>query len=132
LCLRMSVGETHSELFVDFSGESLQRRGYRLDGGLAPLRETLAAAMLIAAGWPDGDAPVLLDPFCGSGTLLVEAAGMLLQHAPGLLRDEYGLLHWPGTDLALWRQLREEARAARREPPPGLSLKGFDADASVL
>jgi len=132
LCLRMSVGETCSELFVDFSGESLQRRGYRLDGGLAPLRETLAAAMLIAAGWPDDTAPVLLDPFCGSGTLLVEAAGMLLQHAPGLLRDEYGLLHWPGTDLSLWRQLREDATAARRAPPPGLSRKGFDADASVL
>lgn len=161
LCLRLQVGEQASELFVDLSGEALSRRGYRLDGGLAPLRETLAAAMLQAAGWQAAatapqatksvsqavetasqtagavsqvaeTAPVLIDPFCGSGTLLVEAAMMALNQAPGLLREEYALLHWPGTDLPAWQTLREEAREARRAAPQGLSLKGFDADASVL
>ena len=140
LCLRMQVGATVSELFVDFSGDSLQRRGYRLAGGLAPLRETLAAGMLVAAGWMQPEAGEesgvprvrLVDPFCGSGTLLIEAACMALHIAPGLARSEFGLLHWPGTDQALWQRLREEARAARRESPAGLALKGFDADAKVL
>ncbi|MBA3979413.1 MAG: bifunctional 23S rRNA (guanine(2069)-N(7))-methyltransferase RlmK/23S rRNA (guanine(2445)-N(2))-methyltransferase RlmL [Alcanivorax sp.] len=142
LCLRMQVGEAVSELFVDFSGESLQRRGYRLAGGQAPLRETLAAAMLVAAGWlqpeprgeDDAAAPrsKLVDPFCGSGTLLIEAALMATGRAPGLLRSEFGLLYWPQIDRAVWQRLREAAHAEIREAPAGVSLKGFDADPAVL
>ena len=141
LCLRMQVGEAASTLYVDFSGASVQKRGYRLAGGLAPLRETLAAGMLLAAEWPwalAGQAPGvdarrrLVDPFCGSGTLLIEAALAATGRAPGLLRSEYGLLHWPGTDLARWQALREDAHLAISPAPAGLSLKGFDADPGVL
>ena len=142
LCLRMQVGEAVSELFVDFSGESLQRRGYRLAGGQAPLRETLAAAMLVAAGWlqpeprgeDDAAAPrsKLVDPFCGSGTLLIEAALMATRKAPGLLRSEFGLLYWPQIDRGAWQRLREAAHAEISALPADMSLKGFDADTAVL
>src|SRR5699024_4430613 len=97
LCLRAVLNKDGAALYVDLSGDTLQRRGYRLAGGAAPLRETLAAAMLWALDWPTtyGQQPVLVDPFCGSGTLLIEAAGMALEHAPGLLREHHGFQAWP-------------------------------------
>ncbi|MEY1661760.1 bifunctional 23S rRNA (guanine(2069)-N(7))-methyltransferase RlmK/23S rRNA (guanine(2445)-N(2))-methyltransferase RlmL [Isoalcanivorax beigongshangi] len=136
LCLHLALGAERSEIRVDLSGEPLQRRGYRLDGGAAPLRETLAAAVLEAAEWParvQAEEPArLVDPFCGSGTLLLEAAALALNIAPGLGRTEFGLLHWAPVPQAEWQTLRQQAQDARRSAPAGLSLKGFDADASAL
>ncbi|MFN3714198.1 MAG: bifunctional 23S rRNA (guanine(2069)-N(7))-methyltransferase RlmK/23S rRNA (guanine(2445)-N(2))-methyltransferase RlmL [Alcanivoracaceae bacterium] len=135
LCLRLLVGEQRSRLFVDLCGEPLSRRGYRLQAGAAPLRETLAAAMLLAAEWrPDeasGTWPALVDPFCGSGTLLIEAAMLACCRAPGLQRDEFAFRHWSGFREDVWQQLRQQAEAAVVSPAP-LSLKGFDADDAVL
>lgn len=100
---------------LDLSGESLHKRGYRLEGGQAPLKENLAAAILLRAGWPEiaqaGGA--LLDPMCGSGTLLVEAAWMAMDIAPGLLREYFGFLGWKRHDAAVWARLLDEARARR-------------------
>ncbi len=124
-----------AEISLDLSGDGLHRRGYRLDGGEAPLKENLAAAILLRAGWPGIAARGgwLVDPLCGSGTLLIEGALMAAEIAPGLLRDYWGFLRWRGFDPGLWQALVREAEARRGEGllrlPP---LYGFDADARAL
>lgn len=100
-------------LGIDLSGDSLHRRGYRRDTGHAPLKENLAAALLIRAGWPAmarDDAP-LVDPMCGSGTLLIEAGLMAADIAPNLNRQRFGLHGWAGHDDACWVELKREAEA---------------------
>jgi putative N6-adenine-specific DNA methylase len=93
---------------ADASGALLHRRGWRLATAKAPLRETLAAALLAASGWP-GDAP-LLDPLAGAGTIPIEAALMARRMAPGLSRD-FACEYWPGVDRSLAVRVREAARA---------------------
>jgi 23S rRNA (guanine2445-N2)-methyltransferase / 23S rRNA (guanine2069-N7)-methyltransferase len=116
---------------IDLSGESQHRRGYRVAGGAAPLKENLAAAILLLAEWPSRAraGAALVDPMCGSGTLLIEAALMAGDVAPGLRRAHAGCVGWRGHDRALWARLRAdaEARAARgvRRLPP---IRGYDAD----
>jgi len=92
---------------VDSSGALLHRRGYRLETAKAPLRETLAAAMLRASGW-DGRTP-LLDPMCGSGTIPIEAALLARRMPPGLNR-RFAFERWPELESAVWRELVERAR----------------------
>ncbi len=96
---------------IDTSGALLHRRGYRLASAKAPLRETLAAGMLAACEW-DASAP-LLDPFCGSGTIAIEAALLAAGLAPGRLR-RFAFMNWPGYDPALWQALLEQAEAAHQ------------------
>ncbi len=105
---------------LDFSGESLHRRGYRSEGGRAPLKENVAAAVLLRAGWPQiaEAGGTLLDPMCGSGTFLTEGALIAADAAPAIDREYFGFLKWHGHDAALWARLRAEAlarRAARGE-----------------
>lgn len=114
---------------LDSSGASLDRRGYRTDAGEAPLRETLAAALVEITGW-DGTVP-LLDPMCGSGTILVEAALKALNRAPGLIRERFGFQHWPGFDSSLWRRLVTEARQGERTSLPA-PLLGSDQQTDLL
>lgn len=131
--LRLELAEGRARLLLDLVGDPLHRRGYRLQAGQAPVRETLAAALLYAADWPGGDrAPVLLDPFCGSGTVLIEAAEMALGRAPGLRRADFAFMHWRLCPADLWPGLLQEARAGEVPAPPELSLKGFDADPRAL
>jgi len=101
-------------LYVDTSGEPLFKRGWREDKGEAPLKETLAAAMIAASGW-DAEAP-LYDPCCGSGTVLIEAAQVACRIAPGLTR-RFGFEKLLPFEAAPWRALKEEASAARRASP---------------
>ncbi len=119
---------------LDMSGESMHRRGYRLLIGDAPLKETLAAAILQQAGWPDAKFDALVDPMCGSGTFLTEAALMYGDVAPGLLREHYGFLAWQGHDPELWEQCWQEAcqrqEAGERKSWP--LMMGYDADTSAL
>ncbi|QTF93974.1 bifunctional 23S rRNA (guanine(2069)-N(7))-methyltransferase RlmK/23S rRNA (guanine(2445)-N(2))-methyltransferase RlmL [Halomonas sp. BM-2019] len=98
---------------VDLSGESLHRRGYRRDVGHAPLKENLAAALLVRAGWPAmaREGAPLVDPLCGAGTLLIEAAMMAADMAPNLSRERFGFHGWAGHDAAIWRELKREAEA---------------------
>ncbi|MDR5867629.1 bifunctional 23S rRNA (guanine(2069)-N(7))-methyltransferase RlmK/23S rRNA (guanine(2445)-N(2))-methyltransferase RlmL [Halomonas koreensis] len=100
-------------LGVDLSGDSLHRRGYRRDVGHAPLKENLAAALLVRAGWPAlaREGAPLVDPLCGSGTLLIEAAMMAADMAPNLHRERFGFHGWAGHAPAVWRELRREAEA---------------------
>lgn len=101
---------------LDLSGDSLHRRGYREATVAAPLKETLAAALLLKAGWPTiaAAAGPLLDPLCGSGTLAIEAAWIAGDQAPGLLRAHWGFSGWLGHIPALWSRLLAEA-VERRE-----------------
>jgi 23S rRNA G2445 N2-methylase RlmL len=116
-------------LLVDTSGETLHKRGWRRFQGRAPLAETLAAAIVMLSEW-DQRAP-LLDPFCGSGTILIEAALMARNVAPGSFRERFGFERWREHDAPTWRRLRAEARASQRETPK-LVLAGFDRDAKTL
>lgn len=116
-------------LLVDTSGESLHKRGWRRFQGRAPLAETLAAALVLDSGW-DRRAP-LVDPFCGSGTLLVEAAWLALGIAPGSRRKQFAFERWKEWDPALGRKLRAEAAAAPKRGGK-LILRGVESDAATL
>jgi 23S rRNA (guanine2445-N2)-methyltransferase / 23S rRNA (guanine2069-N7)-methyltransferase len=117
---------------IDLSGEGLHRRGYRTQAGEAPLRENLAAGILLRAGWPEKaqSAAEFLDPMCGSGTLVIEAGMVAANIAPGSRRDYFGFFGWPGHDHQGWDDLKRQALALERQPT--LLLRGVDADASVL
>ncbi len=125
--IHLRIEESHVEASVDPVGDSLWKRGYRSRGGAAPLRENLAAASLLAMGWQK-NLP-LVDPFCGSGTLLIEAAGMATGRLPGAGRS-FALEHWPCHVPKLWRKLQGEAKAHARLTPA--ALMGADADQAVL
>lgn len=116
---------------IDLAGGSLHQRGYRLAARVAPLKENLAAALLLKAGWPGIAAAggAFLDPLCGAGTLVIEAALAAADAAPGLSRPHWGFTGWRGGDPGLWRGLLDEAlerRAAGMTRAPRCT--GFDAD----
>ena len=127
LHLRLWLHQDRATLLLDTSGESLDHRGYRLDHGAAPVREHLAAACVLAAGW-DGGGPVV-DPMCGSGTLLAEAGAIALGLASGRVRSAWAFESLPGFDRAAWDRVR-------REPIPGESaevrLYGVDRDPDAV
>lgn len=112
---------------ADASGELLHLRGYRHAAGKAPVRETIAAAMLIASDWDGQEA--LLDPFCGSGTIPIEAAMIARRIAPGLGRS-FAFEHWPSFDSRLWTTLKADARAQIVSRAP--SIQGSDRDAGAI
>ncbi len=118
LPLSLFVGPEHATLYADTSGEALFKRGWREDTGEAPLKETLAAAMLAAAGWQGRfeDGP-LFDPCCGAGTVAIEAAQMACGIAPGALRHFAFERMLPfGQHLAAWRDLKQAAQARVHAP----------------
>jgi len=122
-------------LFIDLAGEGLHRRGYRQRGGEAPLRENLAAGILLRARWAEIAAAggEFLDPLCGSGTLPIEAAMIAADRAPGLLRDYWGFSGWRGHDALLWQQLLDAARERAQAHSTGsVIIRGSDQDAAVL
>lgn len=112
---------------VDTSGELLHRRGYRLETAKAPLRETLAAGLLMAAGW-DAASP-LLDPFCGSGTITIEAALMARRIAPGKNR-QFAFMDWPDFDEKKWKHVL--SRAASLEIQSHVPILASDRDAGAI
>jgi len=120
-------------LSLDLSGDALHMRGYREDTGKAPLRETLAAAIVLRSGWQKGTP--LVDPMCGSGTLLIEAAQMEAQIAPQLYRLHWGFDFWQGHNQAAWEKVKEEALALAEAEKQHENLPhfyGFDLDHRVL
>ena len=120
-------------LSLDLSGDALHMRGYREDTGKAPLRETLAAAIVLRSGWQKGTP--LVDPMCGSGTLLIEAAQMEAQIAPQLYRLHWGFDFWQGHNQAAWEKVKEEALAlaeAEKQRENAPHFYGFDLDHRVL
>lgn len=115
-------------LSIDTSGAGLHKRGYRLKTGDAPLKETLAAAMILLSRWQPDRA--FIDPFCGSGTIPIEAAMIGRNIAPGLRRD-FASLHWPGLSRRCWIDARREADDLADHDQP-LGILGFDMDQSAI
>ncbi len=132
--LHLHVDGPEALVSVDFSGESLHRRGYRAEGGRAPLKENVAAAVLLRAGWPAicEQGGMLLDPMCGSGTFLTEGALIAADAAPALERGYFGFTGWRGHDKELWERLRAEALARRSARPPRRCILGSDADGDAV
>ncbi len=120
---------------LDLSGDSLHKRGYRLEAGDAPLKENLAAAVLLRAGWPAiaKDKGTLIDPMCGSGTLVIEAALMAADVAPGLKRNYFGFLGWRQHDASLWQTLVSEAQVRANAGLQALpTMVGYDHDPQAI
>ena len=137
LRLNLRLHKEHASLAIDLSGEPLHRRGYRTAGEQveAPLKENLAAAILVRAGWPETFAAggALADPMCGSATLLIEGALIASDQAPGLLRARWGFDRWLGHDADAWATLLDEADSraedGRTRIPP---ILGRDADVRAV
>ena len=144
-----TVNDKQAELYLDLSGTSLHRRGYRVAMTEAPLKENLAAALLYSAGWhkknEEGNAPLynaLIDPMCGSGTFIIEALLMHCDYAVGIDKaaNQFGFYEWQHHDDALWQQMIDDAQtrfrdalAITNEQPDTLPLiLGFDADSGAI
>lgn len=125
--IHLFINKDQAILSLDLSGEPLHKRGYRKSHVAAPMKENLAAAILNRAGWPN-ESGVLLDPMCGSGTLLIEATLMALNIAPGLRRKYYGFINWKGHNAELWNELKREAQQLRdlNINKISLDIKGYD------
>jgi len=121
------IVDDQCEVSADSSGELLHKRGYRQEIAKAPLRETIAAAMVLASGWK-GNEP-LLDPMCGSGTIPIEAALIARKIAPGLRRN-FQFMDWPGFDAERWNRVLEEAREAMTDFSGEIS--GSDRDVGAV
>ncbi len=124
---------SHVTLALDLAGEGLHRRGYRTEALAAPLRENLAAGILLRARWPEAAerGAEFLDPMCGSGTLVIEAAMIAGRRAPGLKRDYFGFLGWKGHDPALWQRLKREAEQRAADSVASI-IRGSDIDQRAL
>ncbi len=120
---------------LDLSGDSLHKRGWRRGRSDAPLKENLAAGLLLLAGWPGvarAKGP-LIDPMCGSGTLLIEAAALASDTAPNLQRKYFGFLAWKGHDQALWAKIRLEAHHRHQQGLADMpAILGYDIDEQAL
>lgn len=127
LPLRVWLRDDRATLLLDTSGEPLDRRGYRLDGGEAPVREPIAAACVLASGWEG--AGVVVDPMCGSGTLLAEAAGIALGRAAGEHRAGWAFERFPGFDGERFQAIRREPRTVLNRD---LRLVGVDRSRAAL
>jgi 23S rRNA (guanine2445-N2)-methyltransferase / 23S rRNA (guanine2069-N7)-methyltransferase len=127
-------GSAKITLSLDLSGESLHRRSYRGAAGEAPLKENVAAGILLRAGWPElaAQGAQFLDPMCGSGTFVIEAALIAAGWAPGLSRDYFGFLGWRGHDSRLWSEIREEAERRAGASVPPLVIRGNDKEAAAV
>jgi 23S rRNA (guanine2445-N2)-methyltransferase / 23S rRNA (guanine2069-N7)-methyltransferase len=126
----------HVTVSIDLAGESLHRRGYRGSAGEAPLKENVAAGVLMRSQWPQlaAQSAEFLDPLCGSGTFCIEAALLAADRAPGLTRQYFGFLGWRGHDAPLWARLREEAevRARAGTDTTTVIVRGQDRDALAI
>ena len=135
LCVNIHIQKDVAIVSLDLAGESLHRRGYREEGAEAPLKENLAAAILLYSKWPSvaKDGGALVDLMCGSGTLPIEAALIAADIAPGLQRPYFGFLGWRGHERSIWDSLIKEAEGRRKI---GLSILpailGFDRDISAI
>lgn len=119
-------------LSLDLTGYSLHQRGYRLSSGEAPLKENTAAALLMRAKWPllAAEGYALHDPFCGAGTLVIEAAMMASHIAPGILRQDQSVIHWVQHQPSLWDKLR--IQALQQVKPMNVKLRGTDSDPKLI
>ncbi|EMD0830478.1 bifunctional 23S rRNA (guanine(2069)-N(7))-methyltransferase RlmK/23S rRNA (guanine(2445)-N(2))-methyltransferase RlmL [Morganella morganii] len=130
--INVYLNKEKASLAIDLSGDSLHIRGYRELAGQAPLKENLAAAIILRSGWQK-ETP-MVDPMCGSGTLLIEAAMIASDCAPGLNRHHWGFEAWGGHDKAVWESVRAEARERANAGLVSATARffGSDTDKRVL
>ncbi|EPM0599974.1 bifunctional 23S rRNA (guanine(2069)-N(7))-methyltransferase RlmK/23S rRNA (guanine(2445)-N(2))-methyltransferase RlmL [Klebsiella pneumoniae] len=132
--LRINVwlNKETAHISLDLSGEGLHLRGYRDGTGMAPIKENLAAAIVMRSGWVPGTP--LLDPMCGSGTLLIEAAMLATDRAPGLHRGHWGFGGWAQHDDGIWKEVKAEAQTRARQRLAAYESRfyGSDVDARVI
>tara|TARA_B100000745_G_scaffold105636_1_gene67556 strand:- start:631 stop:2832 length:2202 start_codon:yes stop_codon:yes gene_type:complete len=122
-------------LALDLSGDPLHKRGYRVAGVEAPIKENVAAALLQRIGWPDSFSPEssIVDPMCGSGTFLIEGALMALGIAPGIYRSRYGFFPWKGHQSEVWQSLLEKEKLKLEAIESGSVIAfGFDKDEKAI
>lgn len=129
LRINIHIDRNQCTLSLDTSGESLHKRGYRTAGLEAPLKETLAAALVYFTEW-DMKSP-FIDPMCGSGTIVIEAALKAANIAPGLIRKTFGFQHWLNFDKTLWDRLVNEAEGLRK-PKSQASIRGYDISGKAI
>ena len=131
--VHVNIHQDQANISLDLSGDSLHRRGYRLEHTGAPLKEHLAAALLIQAGWNDEGSETrrLVDPMCGSGTFVIEAAMMAANMAPGMQRGYFGFSNWRQHQVLLWQECLQQARAAVVEDPD-VEIFASDYDTAAL
>lgn len=124
----------HVSIYLDFSGRGLFQRGYREHTGAAPLKENLAAALIIRSGWLDDTSKPLVDPMCGSGTILIEAVSMAGKQAPSIDRATWGFDVWKKHDDEIWQQELTNAQEQSTNSLANLNVKvfGIDIDSRVL
>jgi 23S rRNA (guanine2445-N2)-methyltransferase / 23S rRNA (guanine2069-N7)-methyltransferase len=134
LKLHLFLDKDQATLSIDLSGESLHRRGYRVATGAAPLKESLAAAIVSLSGFDSCRNITIIDPMCGSATLLIEAAMMFGNIAPGLDRKYFGFLKWKGHDPDTWNRLIGEAieKEEQGQKSQWPRLIGYDADPGAV
>jgi len=136
VAIHVYLGESSGTVAIDLASGSMHRRGYRGRGAVAPLKETLAAAILSFAGWERAaaDGHLLVDPMCGSGTFLVEGALMAARIAPGLLRRKHPIERWLGFEPSVFARVHEDLSRIADEGRASMSARliGFDASASAL
>jgi len=137
--INLYLSDRECLLYLDLSGDALHKRGYRESTGSAPIRETLAASMLYRAKWPDYYAKHLpfYDPMCGSGTIVIEAAMMAADIAPGLLRAQsgrkFGFYGWKQFDSQAWQTMLDEAEENKKQGLRGLPvICGSDNDEKLV
>lgn len=137
LYIHVHVSREQGTVYLDLSGESLHKRSYRVESVPAPLKENVAAAALIKAGWPEiaKQGGALMDPMCGSGTFLIEGAFMAADIAPGLGRARFGFERWRDHKAQAWAELIEQAQARKEaglELLMELTLLASDKDARAV
>ncbi|MBS0854749.1 MULTISPECIES: bifunctional 23S rRNA (guanine(2069)-N(7))-methyltransferase RlmK/23S rRNA (guanine(2445)-N(2))-methyltransferase RlmL [unclassified Tatumella] len=117
---------------LDLSGDALHQRNYRQQTGQAPLKENLAAAVVLRSGWRPGTP--MIDPMCGSGTLLIEAAMIAADRAPGLARQHWGFTAWKGHNATLWQEVTADANRRAGQAMQGKKVRfyGYDSDPIVI
>jgi len=124
-------------IYLDFSGRGLFQRGYREHSGAAPLKENLAAALILRSGWLNDTSKPLVDPMCGSGTILIEAVAMATKQAPSINREAWGFDVWLKHDEDLWQEQLNQAidsstQALEQANNASLKVFGIDLDSRVL
>jgi len=122
--LHIHISHNDCSISLDSSGESLHKRGYRIEEGSAPLNEVLAAGMIMLTGWK-GESN-FVDPMCGSGTLLIEAVLIALNIAPGVFRDKYAFERWPDFDADLFQQISTDDSKEKK-----FNYKAYGCDISL-
>lgn len=127
--LRVYLYKDHATLLLDTSGQPLDRRGYRVTSVGAPVRENLAAACVLAAGPKGWQRPVVVDPMCGTGTLLAEAASVCMGRPPNVLREDWAFEKLPGFDAGRFAEIRNEPIPA---PSPDVRLVGLDRNGEAV